>query len=102
MSKSPTSLSPLIARSELPQHDHLWLEALGLSHASTEDRHAAVAFLNDELGMPYKNGAVFKAFNSGEIPTALVSGRACASRYDIARWAMLRKYRHQNRSPVSA
>jgi hypothetical protein len=81
---------------ELPAHDQKWLEAQNFSHAPTHDRHGGVKFLN-ELQMPFRNGAVFKAFNSGEIPTALVSGRACASKYDLARWAMLRKYRHQNR-----
>jgi hypothetical protein len=78
------------------------LESLNLSHAPTEDRHAAVVFLNDELGTRFRNGAVFQAYNSGDIPTALVSGRACASRWDLARWALLRKYRHESRREASA
>jgi hypothetical protein len=94
--------APVTTRPELPDHDQIWLDTLNLSHAPTEDRHAAVSFLNNELGMPFRNGAVFKAYNSGAIPTALVSGRACASRYDIALWAMLRKYRHLNRNEISA
>lgn len=86
---------------ELPEYEQKWLEAQNFNHAPTENRHDAVKFLNETLEIPYRNGAVFKAFDSGDIPTALVSGRACASKYDIARWAMLRKHTPRNRN-VSA
>jgi hypothetical protein len=100
--KMPNQSPPSLCQFELPEHDQKWLESHNFSHATTEDRHGAVKFLTEELKMPYRNGAVFKAYNSGEIPTALVSGRACASRYDIARWAMLRKYRHSSQKDAKA
>ncbi|VEG17726.1 Uncharacterised protein [Mycolicibacterium phlei] len=77
----------------LPE-DQIWLDAQRFSHVPTHNRRAAVAFLNDVLGIPYKNGAVFRAFDDREIPTALVSGAALASPHDIAKWALAKKYRH--------
>jgi hypothetical protein len=104
MAKMPNETLSPAHLFELPEHDSTWLESLQLSHAPTEDRHTAVDFLNNEMRMPYKNGAVFKAFNSGEIPTAFVSGRALASAYDLARWALTRKYvsRERDRNRFTA
>ncbi len=47
---------------------------------------------------------VFRAYNDGSIPTAFVSGKALASKYDIARWALTRKYasRERDRKRYSA
>jgi hypothetical protein len=97
MSRTPSETVLPASRIQLPEHDRRWLESLNLSHAPTEDRHESVAFFNDVLHMPFKNGKVFGAFNSGEIPTALVSGKACASKYDLAHWALLQKYKPRNR-----
>ena len=77
---------------ELPDHDERWLESQSFSVVPSEDRHAAVRFMN-ELGMPFKNGRIFKGFDSGEIPAAMISGRRCASKYDLARWALSQKYK---------
>lgn len=82
---------------QLPGHDEEWLEAQDFSHFPSKDRHQAVAFLNEQMGIPYKAGAVFRAYNAGDIPTSLVSGRACASEYDIARWTLARKYTSRER-----
>lgn len=86
----------------LPGGDAEWLEAQNYSHAPTRDRNGGVEFFNAIMGMPFRKGAVYRAYNSGEIPTALVSGRACASDYDLALWALRKKYRHQVRGRVSA
>jgi hypothetical protein len=85
----------------LPGHEQRWLEAQDYSHAPNQDRHESVDWLNDELQTPFKRGKVFGAFNSGEIPTALISGKACASKYDLARWALLQKYKPRNRHVVN-
>ncbi len=79
---------------QLLPEDQIWLDAQNFSHVPTHDRRAAVAFLNDVLGIPYKNGAVFRAFDDREILSALISGAALASPYDIAKWALSKKYRH--------
>lgn len=86
-----------VSESQLFEHDHKWLESLQLSRGTSEDRRRAVELLN-KIGMSYKPGAVSKAYNSGEIPTALVSGRALASPHDIVRWALAQKYRTRGRS----
>ena len=82
---------------QLPSHDEEWLEAQDFSHFPNKDRHQAVVFLKEQMSIPYKAGAVFKAYNAGDIPTSFVSGRACASEYDIARWALARKYTSRER-----
>lgn len=89
---------PPLCQFQLPDHDQRWLDSLALSHGTSEDRHGAVKLLNSKkIGISYKPGAVYKAYNSGEIPTALVSGRAMASPYDIVRWALMRKYTSRER-----
>lgn len=93
MSKTyETVISPNNVR--LLPEDQTWLDAQNFSHVPTHDRRAAVTFLNDVLGIPYKNGAVFRAFDDREILSALISGAALASQYDIAKWALAKKYRH--------
>lgn len=88
----------LSQNNDLLPEDDAWLLAQNYPHAPTHDRRAAVTFLNDVLGIPYKNGAVFRAYDDREIPTALVSGAALASPYDIAKWALAKKYRHLNQA----
>ncbi|SIM82969.1 hypothetical protein [Mycobacteroides abscessus] len=78
----------------LSDADLRWLDAQGFSHIPTHDRREAVTFLNDVLGAAYRQGAVAKAFDDREIPTALVSGVARASAYDLAAWTIGKKYRH--------
>lgn len=94
--KNPALLP--VAQIPLPAHEQAWLESLNLSHATNVDRHGAFALLNsDQIGIPYKEGAVFRAYNTGDIPTAFVSGRALASEYDVVRWALTRKYTSRER-----
>lgn len=77
----------------LPE-DQIWLDTKNFSHAPTLNRQAAVTFLNERLGIPYKQGRISRAFDDREIPTALVSGAALASPRDVAAWALSQKYRH--------
>lgn len=78
---------------DLTDEEHQWLESLQLSCATNVDRNQAFDLLNSErVSIPYRRGAVIRAFNRGEIPTAFVSGRALASARDVVLWALTRKY----------
>ncbi|MBN7329597.1 hypothetical protein [Mycobacteroides abscessus] len=79
---------------ELLPADQKWLDAQNFSVVPTMRKPDGVIWLNERLGTPFKNNAVFRAYESGEIPTALVSGAALASEYDLAAWALAKKYRH--------
>lgn len=95
MSISP---APPLYQIQLPEHEQRWLDELKLSLAPNVDRYGAVELLNsDAIGIPFKQGAVFRAYNDGSIPTAFVSGRALASSADVVRWALTRKYTSRER-----
>lgn len=90
MTITPT---PQLHEIQLPEHEQKWLDSLNLSHATNVDRKKAFELLNsDKIGIPYKLGAVRRAFDSGAIPTARVSAHALASAYDVVRWALVRKH----------
>jgi hypothetical protein len=90
--------APPASQIQLPDHEQQWLDSLNLSHATNVDRHGAYQLLNSEkIGIPYKEGAVFRAYNTGDIASAFVSGRALASEYDVVRWALTRKYTSRER-----
>lgn len=101
MSISPP---PQLSQIPLPDHEQKWLDAKDFDIVANVNRWEAVTFLNVELRMPFRDGAVFRAYNDGSIPTAFVSGKALASKYDIARWALTRKYasRERDRKRYSA
>lgn len=80
----------------LRQDECIWLHEQKYSHATILDRNQAVEFCNKEMGVPIRAGAVFRAFNSGEIPTALISGKALASPFDVAAYLLNRKRRKQS------
>lgn len=87
--------TPQLSEIPLPEHEQKWLDSQNFDIVANVSRWDAVKFLNEELRMPFKDGAVFRAYNTGDIPTAFVSGKALASKYDIARFALTRKYTRQ-------
>lgn len=101
MSISP---APPLSKIPLPDHEQRWLEEQNFDIVANVTRWGAVKFLNEDLRIPFKEGAVFRAYNTGDIPTAFVSGKALASKYDIALWALTRKYtsRERDRKRYSA
>ena len=82
------------ARTPLLPDDQTWLDRQNFSHAPTIRKSDAVAWFNERLGIPFKSNAVARAYDSGEILTALISGAALASEWDLARFALVRRYRH--------
>lgn len=93
MSNINTSV-PVHENIQLLEADQKWLEAQGFSHCPTMRKTAAVKWLNERLGIPFKNNAVYRAYESGEILTALISGACLASEYNLAKWALAKQYRH--------
>jgi hypothetical protein len=89
--------TPPLSEIQLPDHEQEWLDSQNFNIVANVNRWEAVEFVNSQLRMPFKDGAVFRAFNNGDIPTAFVSGKALASQYDIARWALTRKYASRER-----
>lgn len=89
--------TPSLSAIPLPDHEQKWLDSQNFDIIANVNRWDAVKFLNDELRMPFKDGAVFRAYNDGSVPTAFVSGKALASKYDIARWALTCKYASRDR-----
>ncbi|WP_207555037.1 hypothetical protein, partial [Mycobacteroides abscessus] len=50
---------------ELLPADQKWLDAQGFSAVPTMRKPDGVAWLNTTLGTPFKNNAVFRAYESG-------------------------------------
>jgi len=79
----------------LSDEDRNYLQQKKFSPVPNLGRAETLAFCRKEMKTDFRAGAIARAFSSGELPTALISGKARASEFDIAVWVLRKKYRHE-------